>query len=593
MLKPSLRLYIAPVLHHPPHPHPITKPAFSTYKPQQHPALQPHRHTMHKIAPLPGLKFYLLEFRGWLKYTLTRPGKAPKVFKLCDADLDDNEVDKPEKLKHGLDASAVGIQLRLLKNDGVLKVEFEGKDRAVANWTFNGLALVNGGRMVAAAATQTDVEVKMEEVEVEVKNEETQTNVVVMQSTGFQTKAVTVSSAEVQTTLPDVPLHRQLPGLVEILGPFIDTPTSKKFIEDTLSMLKVSMRCARPVLERNAAARTDPAVLARDLKEVLTRMDLPRNQLSKEGVWMSPTDIYMQAKSNRERHLESDEQEPEENTTTTNPDLKRKSPATPVTERPLHKRAKSTHDSEPWPRHIYMECNRTTPLNKGGVGVLHIDLEVGLAWFEGWHGAKNTRVYERKQVYLSDSSSKQMSALSYDPNANIATACVTYKTKQYWGARSSMPTHSLMITHTSAKMKAVLDFEAECSAPGWRMYGLETAYFGSDKPDDSDMIPINDPRVVVDALAHCVDRATGREPAHAPDLDQNRMRRAGRWREQFAQGKLDERRMKAWQYAVGLLRYGENYKIMSSNVDDEWEKRVAEEESALAQAKQAIFSNKS
>jgi hypothetical protein len=466
---------------------------------------------MHKIAPLPGLKFYLLEFRGWLKYTLTRPGKAPKIFKLCDADLDDNDVDKPEKLKHGLDASAVGIQLRLLKNDGVLKVEFEGKDGAVANWTFNGLALVNGGRMVAAAATQTDVEVKIEEVEVEVKHEETQTNVVVTQSTGFQTKAFTVCSAEVQTTLPDVPLHRQLPGLVEMLGPFIDTPTTKKLIEDTLSMLKVSMRCARPVLERNAAARTDPGVLARDLKEVLKRVDLPWNQLSREGVWMSSMDIYTQAESNMEGHLESDEQEPEENTTTTNPDLKRKAPATPMTERPLHKRAKSTHDSEPWPRHIYMECNRTTPLSKGGVGVLHIDLEVGLAWFEGWHGAKNTRVYERKQVYLSD----------------------------------------------------------------------------------SDMIPINDPRVVVDALAHCVDRATGREPAHAPDLDQNRLRRAGRWREQFAQGRLDERRMKTWQYAVGLLRYGEKYKIMSSNVDDEWEKRVAEEESALAQAKQAIFSNES
>jgi hypothetical protein len=208
VLRPSLRLYTAPVLHHPPHPHPITKPAFSTYQHQQHPALQPHKLTVHKIAPLPGIKFYLLELRGWLRYTLTRPGKAPKVFKLCDADLDDNDVDKPEKLKHGLDASAVGIQLRLLKNDGVLKVEFEGRDGAVANWTFNGLALMNGGRMVAAAATQTDVEVKVEEVEVEVKNEETQTNVVVTQSTGFQTKAVTVSGTEVQTTLPDVPLHR-------------------------------------------------------------------------------------------------------------------------------------------------------------------------------------------------------------------------------------------------------------------------------------------------------------------------------------------------------------------------------------------------
>jgi hypothetical protein len=365
---------------------------------------------MHKIAPLPGIKFYLLELRGWLRYTLTRPGKAPKVFKLCDADLDDNDVDKPEKLKHGLDASAVGIQLRLLKNDGVLKVEFEGKDGAVANWTFNGLALVHGGRMVAAAATQTDVEVKIEEVEVEVKHEETQTNVAVMQSTGFQTKAVTVSNAEVQTTLPDVPLHRRLPGLVEILGPFIDTPTSKKLIEDTLSMLKVNMRCARPVLERNAAARTDPAVLARDLKEVLTRVDIPRNQLSKEGVWMSSTDTWTQTESNMEAQAECDTSQ---NTTTTNPDLKRKASTTTVLRRPLHKRAKSTHDSQPWPRHIYMECSRSVPTFRGEKGVLHIDLEEGTAWFEGWYGGPNTRVYERKQVLLTDKTSKQFPSHQY------------------------------------------------------------------------------------------------------------------------------------------------------------------------------------
>jgi hypothetical protein len=410
VLRPSLRLYTAPVLHHPPHPHPITKPAFSTYQHQQHPALQPHKLTVHKIAPLPGIKFYLLELRGWLRYTLTRPGKAPKVFKLCDADLDDNDVYKPEKLKHGLDASAVGIQLRLLKNDGVLKVEFEGKDGAVANWTFNGLALVHGGRMVAAAATQTDVEVKIEDLEVEVKNEETQTNVVIMQSTGFQTKGVTVSNAEVQTTFPDVPLHRQLPGLVKILGPFIDTPTSKKLIEDTLSMLKVSMRCARPVLEHNAAARTDPAVLARDLKEVLTRMDLPQDQLSKEGAWISSTDTWTQTESIKEAQAECDTSQ---NTTTTNPDLKRKASTTTVLRPPLHKRAKSTHDSQPWPRHIYMECSRSVPTFKGEKGVLHIDLEEGTAWFEGWYGGPNTRVYERKQVLLTDKTSKQFPSHQY------------------------------------------------------------------------------------------------------------------------------------------------------------------------------------
>jgi hypothetical protein len=69
--------------------------------------------------------------------------------------------------------------------------------------------------------------------------------------------------------------------------------------------------------------------------------------------------------------------------TTTNPGLKRKAPSRSTVQQPLSKLAKSTHDSKPWPRHLYMECARITPVFKGDVGTLHIDLGESMTWFEG------------------------------------------------------------------------------------------------------------------------------------------------------------------------------------------------------------------
>jgi hypothetical protein len=373
---------------------------------------------MHEPIYHLGLRFYLLELRGSLKYTLTRPDKTPKVYEICDSDLDDgsssenSNTEEPKKLKSGLDVSAVGIQLRLIKNDGVLKIEFEGRDGAAADWTFHGLALIEGGRMVAAAATQTDVEARM----VESRHEESQTDIVATQSIGCQTSAVRTSSTGVQTTPEKTPLHLQFLDAIYILGPHINTPAAQTVVEQGLIGLKTRWRTVRKILDGSPVARIDLALLDKKLKKMVKKtgplhtLKAPTTRLNiKKPAGPTPiqsTSIGTQTESSKDTEVSSLQKSLFEHTRITQPDLKRKASATPIATEPLNKRARSTHDTPPWPRHIYTECFRNTPIFKGDVGVLHIDVEAGTVWFEGWYGKEHMRVQERKQIDLRDKTSK-------------------------------------------------------------------------------------------------------------------------------------------------------------------------------------------
>jgi hypothetical protein len=357
------------------------------------------------------------------------------VLHLCLDDGSSSESSNPEETdttKPGLDASAVGIQLRLIKNDGVLKIEFEGTDGATANWTFDGLALVDGERMVAAAGTQTEVDVKRclvcgeeKRETVKAKHEETQTDMAATQSFGTQTASSTTSITGMQTadhsrlTLAKpkavkkkVPLHRRFPLIVDILGPFIDSPAPRMLIEDGLNQMTKYLRNARKILDGKKALRWDVDLLVQELnkRQATEPILIPIEELLKreqnEDGSIKPANKATQIQPGVDKESSADQKLSIENaTTTTKPDLKRKDSASQLMKEYLHKRATSTHDSPPWPRHIYIECFRNTPIFKGDVGVLHIDVEASNVWFEGWYGKEHMRVQERKQIDVRDPTS--------------------------------------------------------------------------------------------------------------------------------------------------------------------------------------------
>lgn len=71
-----------------------------------------------------------------------------------------------------------------------------------------------------------------------------------------------------------------------------------------------------------------------------------------------------------------------------------------------NKRAKSNTSPKPWPKHLFMECQRDIPEFKGTGGILHLDLESAKMWFEGTSGSKHAECIEKKQVNLHEATSE-------------------------------------------------------------------------------------------------------------------------------------------------------------------------------------------
>ncbi|CAI9630799.1 unnamed protein product [Alternaria burnsii] len=231
-------------------------------------------------------------------------------------------------------------------------------------------------------------------------------------------------------------------------------------------------------------------------------------------------------------------------------ELKRK--ATSDVERVLlHKRAKSLHNSQPWPNHLYMTCIRTQPISKSDIGTLHIDLVKGTAWFESWHEKENTRVFEKKQIDM------------HCPSTSIHY--LPYGTTK--GTDGS--THYLNIGRLNTRDEWTAVFKADCSAPGWQIWGSDTDTSPGPNPTlaDKEWIEVRryrmiskipcpqptwisthiSPSNIVDALVHCVDRASQRQAIHDPEGDHELQEHLNQFRALNATESLTANDMDEWK----------------------------------------------
>ncbi|KAF1913645.1 hypothetical protein BDU57DRAFT_502319 [Ampelomyces quisqualis] len=420
---------------------------------------------MSTTISIPGLGLYLFELQGSLKCTLTRNGRPTKVYEFDESDLDDeshstsdSEIPR-DQLKAGIDASGVGVQLRLFKNDGVLRIEFEGKTGSTAVWTFEGLELPNGGSLVAAATTQT----KFDPKECVICGA-TKTKILEMKHEETQTAAPSVKSTDKQTTM-----------------------------EITSTSTGVETNCS--LMKRKGSV-------------------------------------------------------------TTSPGLKRKTSSPPEASPLLHKRAKSKHDSPPWPRHLYTTCFRSYPIFRGDVGTLHIDVQEATVWFEGWFGKPHARIFERKQFDLRDPCSKFAFEQSLRED----------------GIRIDNATHMLKISCLTAKLKHKRILIADLAAPGWKTWG-------SNEPDGA-KIPFANPRVIIEALVYCVDVSSGRDAVHDPDA-LHELQKDVLWFDQMkAAGGLTNGDEVMWEFKIQELATRERKRMetMLCEFEDEEEKHNVEQQ---------------
>lgn len=182
-----------------------------------------------------GLALYIYGLQsGTLTLTHERPNKEPKVHVLDDEDFDDGaddiDIAVVQRLGSGLEASAVGLSLRLVKNDGVLKATYQGKSGGVVDWTFRGL---DDGRMVASASTQTEPEIPSDHG-------------------GMETLLPKLSISIIQTTTTNpTPEHMEtpLPRLfISMIKTISTTPTPERIVQPPLSGLSIiSTMETRPI----------------------------------------------------------------------------------------------------------------------------------------------------------------------------------------------------------------------------------------------------------------------------------------------------------------------------------------------------------
>lgn len=299
-----------------------------------------------------GVDFYVFELQGSLRYSLTRHGKAT-INSDIEGEIKDDDIcaSRLANIELGIDASAVGCHLRLVKNDGLLKVKYEGRDGSTAEWSFLGLTTSGGEGIVATAATQTFTDPSKcpicgndKSVVLEVKNRETQTEIEAMQSIGIQTKTEAAkTSTGVQTM-----------SMAELSSPQQAQQYSP--IPESSVGLPVAGTITRVV---------QSATIRGPNSKTTTSIDTQTGPIEKPG-----------------NHSPA-----AENATSSN-NRKRKASSSYLARPPLHKNAKSEHNSEYWPRHLYMRCFRTTPRFLLDDCVLHIDVQEGTVWFEGWQDSK-------------------------------------------------------------------------------------------------------------------------------------------------------------------------------------------------------------
>ncbi|KAF1354457.1 hypothetical protein EJ07DRAFT_182140 [Lizonia empirigonia] len=374
-----------------------------------------------------GLKFYLFELQGTPTYEYTKAGRPAKQYEISEKDLEDagsseaGDSETTPALKVGLDASAVGICVRLTKNDGLLQMKFEGREGRTAEWTFHGLKETSHRKMTVSSSTQTHVDAGKcvlcgnEGPKQSVSRDcASQTEVVTIHSVASRVRAMQAKDATVPFVKPE--------------------------------------------------ARTKTA--------------------------FSPTST--RADSCQTKGVASTEP-------------KRKASSTRHSEAPLHKRAKSKHDSQPCPSVIYMECQRFHPVRKGNVGRLMVSIEEGTVWYEDTHGQPFARTMERRQVDL-----------------RIVKTKVTYQAMPTASevAAHDGATHVLSIKRPTKGATSTTLASFYCAAPKWK------TWYRVEGQSSTDRYP-TDAEVVVGGTVHCIDRSSGRKAEAERDWEQKAGETAG------------------------------------------------------------------
>ncbi|EAT91685.2 hypothetical protein SNOG_00190 [Parastagonospora nodorum SN15] len=105
------------------------------------------------------ITYYVRELNGTLTYTFKLGDKPTRTFELDGADFEASTSEPADDVDFnmaGTAVSAVGLDIKLVKNDGIIEMQYQGEGGNTAEWAFDGLQETSRqSGMYASATTQT------------------------------------------------------------------------------------------------------------------------------------------------------------------------------------------------------------------------------------------------------------------------------------------------------------------------------------------------------------------------------------------------------------------------------------------------------
>jgi hypothetical protein len=106
--------------------------------------------------------------------------------------------------------------------------------------------------------------------------------------------------------------------------------------------------------------------------------------------------------------------------------------------------------------------------------------------------------------------------------------------------------------------------------------------------------PVTDPRVIVDAIVHCIDRTSERDAVHDPDTLHKLLQEAAAYKKLQKQGGLSDKAGTDWEWTVRELRKRErirkNARVVETDVAVEEDKSQERKLRDLIGAEMAVGS---
>lgn len=122
--------------------------------------------------------------------------------------------------------------------------------------------------------------------------------------------------------------------------------------------------------------------------------------------------------------------------------------------------------------------------------------------------------------------------------------------------------HEFQLGRIGIRDQFISFITADCAKKGWKIWGSHEPWLPWEPQTGMETeMPLQSPRVTIDAIAHCTDRTSGRLAVHVPDIPHNLRRQDAMYRKAKADGTLNTAMQASWEALLQHLKMNEREQL--------------------------------